>query len=145
MEWEIMDLNSSAVRFTIVLDWISLTFIRIVSLISLSVVIYSESYMQHDLYMNRFIILVRFFIASMFLLILSLNLMGILLGWDGLGLTSYCLIIYFQNNRSCQAGMLTALANRVGDAALIIGVCWISNYGCWNYLFYENSYFIKYI
>jgi NADH-ubiquinone oxidoreductase chain 5 len=44
----------------------------------------------------------------------------ILLGWDGLGLVSYCLVIYYQNVRSYSAGMLTVLSNRIGDVALLI-------------------------
>jgi hypothetical protein len=40
-------------------------------------------------------------------LIISPNIISILLGWDGLDLVSYLLVIYYQNMRSCGAGMLT--------------------------------------
>jgi len=63
------------------------------------------------------------------------------LGWDGLGLVSYCLVIYFQNVKSYNAGILTALSNRIGDVALLIAIAWILNYGRWNYIFYLD--FIK--
>nr|ADZ47921.1 NADH dehydrogenase subunit 5 [Xenophyes cascus] len=145
MEWVLVNFNSTSISFTVILDWMSLVFTSVVCLVSFSVVLYSESYMSGDLYMNRFIILVSLFVLSMVLLILSPNLMGILVGWDGLGLISYCLIIYFQNSYSCRAGMLTALINRLGDAALIIGICWMMNYGCWHYLFYGGSCFSSYI
>ena len=58
----------------------------------------------------------------MILLIIRPNLISILLGWDGLGLVSYCLVIYYQNVKSYNAGMLTALSNRVGDVALLISI-----------------------
>jgi len=69
-------------------------------------------------------------------------LIRILLGWDGLGLISYCLVIYFQNVKSFNAGILTALSNRIGDVALLLAIAWILNYGRWNYTFYLDV--IKY-
>ena len=54
------------------------------------------------------------------LLIISPNMIRILLGWDGLGLVSYCLVIYYQNVKSYNAGILTALSNRIGDVTLLI-------------------------
>lgn len=79
-------------------------------------------YIIEDKFLNRFIILVLIFVVSIFLLIISPNLVRILLGWDGLGLISYCLVIYFQNVKSFNAGILTILSNRVGDVALLIGI-----------------------
>jgi NADH-ubiquinone oxidoreductase chain 5 len=55
-------------------------------------------------------------------MIISPNLISILLGWDGLGLVSYCLVIYFQNIKSYNAGMLTAISNRIGDVALLVAI-----------------------
>lgn len=76
------------------------------------------------------------FVFSIIILIISPNLIRILLGWDGLGLVSYCLVIYFQNVKSYNAGILTALSNRIGDVALLMAIAWILNYGRWNYIFY---------
>ena len=87
------------------------------------------------------IILVLLFVFSIIIIILSPNLIRILLGWDGLGLVSYCLVIYYQNVKSYNAGILTALSNRLGDVALLISIAWILNYGRWNFLFYLE--FIK--
>lgn len=55
-------------------------------------------------------------------LIFRPNLVRILLGWDGLGLVSYALVVYYQNEKSAAAGILTALSNRVGDAAILVRV-----------------------
>ena len=51
-------------------------------------------------------------------------------------MVSYCLVIYFQNEKSYNAGILTALSNRIGDVALLLSIAWILNYGSWNYIFY---------
>jgi NADH-ubiquinone oxidoreductase chain 5 len=56
-----------------------------------------------DLNINRFIWLVLMFTLSMIVNIRP-NV-RILLGWDGLGLVSYCLVIY-QNVSPYNAGML---------------------------------------
>nr|QRK25797.1 NADH dehydrogenase subunit 5 [Bombyx mori]UUB72549.1 NADH dehydrogenase subunit 5 [Bombyx mori] len=135
-EWEIISFNSMSIVMSILLDWMSLLFMMFVSLISSVVIFYSKSYMNSELNLNRFIILVLMFVFSMVLLIISPNLISILLGWDGLGLISYCLVIYYQNLKSYNAGMLTALSNRIGDVMILMVICWVMNYGSWNYIFY---------
>lgn len=94
--------------------------------------------MSADKTLYRFILLVVIFILSIVLLIIRPNLISILLGWDGLGLVSYILVIYYQNIKSFNAGILTALTNRIGDSALIMSIAWILNYGSWNYVFYVS-------
>nr|AOY39377.1 NADH dehydrogenase subunit 5 [Psephenidae sp. BMNH 842687] len=136
IEWELICINSSSFVMTILFDWMSLMFMGFVMFISSMVVFYSEEYMMGDLNMNRFIMLVMMFVLSMILLIISPNLVSILLGWDGLGLVSYCLVIYYQNEKSYNAGMITALSNRIGDVALLLSISWMVNYGSWNYIFY---------
>nr|YP_009743908.1 NADH dehydrogenase subunit 5 [Orecta lycidas]QIE12671.1 NADH dehydrogenase subunit 5 [Orecta lycidas] len=135
-EWELISLNSVSVVMSILLDWMSLLFMMFVLMISSVVIYYSKSYMSSELNLFRFIILVVLFVFSMILLILSPNIISILLGWDGLGLVSYCLVIYYQNNKSYNAGMLTALSNRIGDVLILMVISWMLNYGSWNYIFY---------
>nr|UPX88363.1 NADH dehydrogenase subunit 5 [Leptogaster cylindrica] len=141
IEWEILSLNSNMIVMTLLFDWMSLIFMSFVLLISSLVIFYSMEYMSHDFNINRFIILVLLFVLSMMMLIISPNLISILLGWDGLGLVSYLLVIYFQNIKSFNAGMLTALSNRIGDVALLLAIAWMLNFGSWNYIFY--LYFMK--
>nr|UXP34517.1 NADH dehydrogenase subunit 5 [Monolepta hieroglyphica] len=136
LEWLIISINSMNFMFVILLDWMSLMFMSFVLFISSMVIFYSEEYMSGDLNKNRFILLVVMFVLSMMLLIISPNLVSILLGWDGLGLVSYCLVIYYQNIKSFNAGMLTALSNRIGDVALLMVIAWMLNYGDWNLIFY---------
>ena len=136
IEWEIVRLISTSIVMTFLFDWISLIFMSFVLLISSLVIYYRKEYMADDFNINRFILLVLLFVFSIIILIISPNLISILLGWDGLGLVSYCLVIYFQNVKSFNAGILTALSNRIGDVALLMAIAWILNYGRWNYIFY---------
>nr|YP_002265608.1 NADH dehydrogenase subunit 5 [Trachypachus holmbergi]ACF35141.1 NADH dehydrogenase subunit 5 [Trachypachus holmbergi] len=138
IEWELLSLNSNSIVMSILFDWMSLMFMSFVLFISSMVIFYSNQYMEGDLNINRFIMLVLMFVFSMMLLIISPNLISILLGWDGLGLVSYCLVIYYQNVKSYNAGMLTALMNRIGDVMLLIAISWMLNYGSWNYIFYMD-------
>lgn len=76
--------------------------------------------MDDETHYKRFIILVLLFVRSIVFLILIPNLICILIGWDGLGITSFLLVIYYQNNKSIGAGIVTALVNRIGDVLLLI-------------------------
>nr|YP_010233740.1 NADH dehydrogenase subunit 5 [Oryctes rhinoceros]QSZ78109.1 NADH dehydrogenase subunit 5 [Oryctes rhinoceros] len=137
-EYEVLTVNSCSIMMTILLDWMSLLFMSFVLFISSMVIYYSEEYMEGDVYINRFIMLVSMFVLSMMLLIISPNIISILLGWDGLGLVSYALVIYYQNVKSYNAGMITALTNRIGDVALLMAIAWMMNYGGFNYIFYVD-------
>nr|YP_008815645.1 NADH dehydrogenase subunit 5 [Dinocras cephalotes]AGZ03515.1 NADH dehydrogenase subunit 5 [Dinocras cephalotes] len=136
IEWEVLSLNSGSIVMTFLFDWMSLIFMGFVLFISSLVIFYSQEYMGGDYNINRFILLVLMFVLSMMFLIISPNLISILLGWDGLGLVSYLLVIYYQNVKSYNAGMLTALSNRIGDVALLLAIAWMLNFGSWNYIYY---------
>nr|YP_010489363.1 NADH dehydrogenase subunit 5 [Lauridromia dehaani]UWM10776.1 NADH dehydrogenase subunit 5 [Lauridromia dehaani] len=136
IEWDIMSLNSLCFVFTMIFDWVSMMFLSFVLLISSMVLYYSGDYMKGDLNFNRFMYLVLAFVFSMGMMILSPNLISILLGWDGLGLVSYALVIFYQNEKSANAGMLTVLSNRVGDVAILLSIGMMSVLGGWNFIFY---------
>jgi len=73
----------------------------------------------------------------MVIIVLSPNIIGILLGWDGLGLVSYALVIYYQNEKSANAGILTILSNRIGDVAILLRIGLIISLGGWNFFIYR--------
>jgi len=116
----------------------SLIFMGFVSFISSMVLFYSGGYMQGDFNINRFIYLVLAFVLSITFLIISPNMVRILLGWDGLGLVSYVLVIYYQNEKSANAGILTALSNRIGDVAILLAIALLASRGGWNFYFYVD-------
>nr|AII02276.1 NADH dehydrogenase subunit 5 [Micropterix calthella] len=137
IEWDVINMNSINFSMSMIIDWMSLLFMSFVLLISSMVMFYSKSYMKSDLNMMRFTMLILLFVSSMIMLIISFNMFFILLGWDGLGLISFLLVIYYQNYKSLNAGMLTILMNRMGDIGILMTIAWMMNYAKISYMYIE--------
>jgi NADH-ubiquinone oxidoreductase chain 5 len=123
LEWELVSVGGVSFLFPLLLDKVRLLFRCVVVLISFSVILFSISYISGDSNLEYFIYIVLLFVLSINFLIYIPHLLFLLLGWDGLGLTSYLLVIYYQNDKSLAAGMVTALSNRIGDSILILVSC----------------------
>merc|ERR1711981_842321 len=124
LDFAFMNFLENEFNFIILFDFYRLIFLISVLLISISVFTFSTSYINFDKYYTRFHFLLLSFVASIVLLIISL------LGWDGLGISSYLLVIYYRRRKSYNAGIITVISNRVGDALIII---------CFRRLIYLNS------
>nr|BDQ44273.1 NADH dehydrogenase subunit 5 [Amynthas robustus] len=132
IEWTLFNISSTPIMMTIILDPVGTMFASTVLLISANVLQFSTTYMKDDKFIDRFTVLVLLFVMSMNMLIFFPHLMILLLGWDGLGLVSFILVIYYQNPKSLAAGMITALTNRIGDVMLLLSIAWTLNQGQWN-------------
>nr|ALK03386.1 NADH dehydrogenase subunit 5 [Lepetodrilus schrolli] len=135
VEWEILSVSSTSLTLPLILDPVGIMFSNVVCLISACVMMFSTSYMSNDVFLPRFIWLVMLFVLSMNLLIFIPSLASMLIGWDGLGIVSFALIIYYPNMKSLSAGMITALANRIGDVMLLLAIGFTALQGHWNVLF----------
>nr|YP_010507440.1 NADH dehydrogenase subunit 5 [Dracogyra subfuscus]UXG19111.1 NADH dehydrogenase subunit 5 [Dracogyra subfuscus] len=142
IEWEIISVSGTFITFPLILDPVGVSFSFIVCFISACVMMFSSSYMESDPFLPRFIWLVMMFVFSMNALIFIPSLVSLLLGWDGLGIVSFALVVYYQNNKSLGAGMLTALANRIGDVALLTAIGLCAMQGHWGMFFMDNYKFI---
>nr|QHE65369.1 NADH dehydrogenase subunit 5 [Neptuneopsis gilchristi] len=131
LEWTIFQTSSCSLTFMFIFDLVSLSFSSIVCLISACVMMFSSSYMSHELFLKRFTWLVMLFVLSMNLLVFIPSLPALLLGWDGLGIVSFALVIYYQNMKSLGAGMITVLANRIGDVMILISIGLLVLQGHW--------------
>lgn len=100
-------------------DDYSLSFFTLLGIVSFCVGVWSYYYIDCELTHNRFLSLLFAFVFRMVMLIFFSNLFITLIGWDGLGVTSFLLIIYYKNRQSLGSGMITALSNRVGDCLLL--------------------------
>ena len=144
LEWHLINLAQSPIIFTIILDPLGMLFSITVLFISANVLRFSNIYISLEKYKDRFTILVLLFILSINLLIFIPHFIILLLGWDGLGIVSFILVIYYQNAKSLGAGIITALTNRVGDVILLLSIAWTLNQGHWLIINIWDSNIIKY-
>ena len=91
-----------------------------VIIISLAVFSWSRYYIFISSSSVLFYMTLFIFVMSILLLLLGENVFMLFLGWEGLGITSFVLIIFYQNWFRFQGGLLTLLTNRVGDGVLIL-------------------------
>nr|YP_009051404.1 NADH dehydrogenase subunit 5 [Tetrastemma olgarum]AIH00392.1 NADH dehydrogenase subunit 5 [Tetrastemma olgarum] len=145
IDWEVFSMVGVCFSFTVLVDWVSLSFSAVVCIISFSVVWFSFYYMSGDEYVVRFTWLVILFILSMIFLIYIPNLMTLLIGWDGLGLISFCLVVYYQNFKSLVSGVVTVLMNRIGDVMILLSIGWLLSVGSWSWLFISDFYLSFYV
>nr|AHA52482.1 NADH dehydrogenase subunit 5 [Capitonius sp. QL-2013] len=138
INWMILSTISMKIEYIMYFDWMTMIFFSTILLISSMVLIYSLNYMEMEIFINRFMMMILIFIISMLFMIMSPNMISILLGWDGLGLSSYCLIIYYQNKKSFNSGMITILMNRIGDINIIIMISLLISKNSWNFMFLNN-------
>ena len=138
-EWELVSLGSTNVIIVIILDFISVYFMSLVCIVAGRVLIFRTSYMRSEIFFGRFIALVISFVAAMLTLILRPNIIILILGWDGLGVTSYLLVIFYQSTKSYSAGIITALTNRLGDVGLLIAIAVLISQGDWRFIYHSFS------
>lgn len=115
--------------YRIIFDWVRLIFLTVVFTISRRVMFYRHEYISHEKTKVSFSWIVLLFVLSIIFLIIRPRLLRVILGWDGLGLVSYLLVIYYQNYKSYSAGIITCLTNRIGDRAILISIGWFLSLG----------------
>lgn len=95
-------------------------FISVVLIISSLIFFYSQYYIDRTKKSKIFTWLLLLFIFAMCFLLVRSNIWRLFIGWDGLGVSSYCLVIYYLNWKSQNRGQLTILSNRIGDLFLLV-------------------------
>lgn len=139
IEWSVLPIISVPIKITLLLDPTGLIYRAVVLFISSNVLRFSKFYIKEDPFINRFTILVLLFIISINFLIFIPHFIALLLGWDGLGITSFILVVYYQSSKSLGAGIITALTNRIGDVIILISIALCLDQGHWNILHMWNS------
>nr|YP_010534072.1 NADH dehydrogenase subunit 5 [Amblyomma latum]UXX50167.1 NADH dehydrogenase subunit 5 [Amblyomma latum] len=129
LEYYLICIQNLDFKIYFLMDWMSTMFSSIVLFISSMVIFFSNSYMKNDVNKYSFCLIVILFVLSMVFLILMPNMFMLILGWDGLGLVSYCLVIYYQSVNSFNSGMMTIISNRVGDVMIIMSLIFMMSLG----------------
>nr|YP_009679477.1 NADH dehydrogenase subunit 5 [Harpactocrates apennicola]QDP17924.1 NADH dehydrogenase subunit 5 [Harpactocrates apennicola] len=119
------------IQLNLLMDWMTLLFSLTVMMITYFIFIFSMSYIPKKEHL-RFYLLTSLFVSSMLTLILSNNLIMLLMGWDGLGLSSYILVIYYQNASTNSSGTITILSNRLGDIMLLLSFATLASTASWH-------------
>ena len=104
-------------------DPLSITFVMLVTFVGSLIHLYSVAYMKHDVARRRFFAYLNFFVASMLLLVLGNSYVILFFGWEGVGLASYLLISFWnQDTNNAKAGVKAFVMNRIGDFGMIVAM-----------------------
>ncbi len=105
------------------LDQLSICFVLLITGVGSLIHIFAVGYMSHDPERRRFFGYMNLFVASMLLLVLADNYLVLYAGWEGVGLTSYLLIGFWQYKPSAAVAAKKAfIVNRVGDVGLSLAI-----------------------
>lgn len=130
--------------FSINLEFFSIVFVFIVSFVTFLVTNYSEYYMEHYNIKKFFFLLLSFFFAIVILSLRSTPL-SLIIGWDGLGITSICLIMFYPNKVGLFNSLLTIFFNRLGDVLIILSISFIFISDSHFFYFFLRNNFILFI
>ena len=104
-------------------DRLASVMILIVTGVGFLIHVYSLGYMHDDPDVARFFAYLNLFTTSMLILVLGDSLPMLFIGWEGVGLCSYLLIgFWYLDEANADAGRKAFIANRVGDAAFLVGM-----------------------
>lgn len=123
MSWRWFEAGSFAVRWGFRFDQLTSVMALVVTGIGTLIHLYSIGYMSHEKGAYRYFAYLNLFLFQMLVLVTSSNLVGLFVGWEGVGLCSYLLIGYwFEDPEKAKAGMKAFLVNRIGDAGFLLGM-----------------------
>nr|YP_009019469.1 NADH dehydrogenase subunit 5 [Chabertia erschowi]AHA52599.1 NADH dehydrogenase subunit 5 [Chabertia erschowi] len=127
LEWDFLSL-----KFSFYFN--SVLFSLILSLVTLSVLLFSTYYLHNEINFNYYYFVLLIFVSSMFMLNYSSSIFTMLLSWDLLGISSFFLVLFYNNWDSNSGAMNTALTNRVGDFFIF---CFFSGVIFYGYYFFS--------
>lgn len=111
------------IDLTFRVDRLTSVMILIITGVGSLIHIYSLGYMDDDPDVARYFAYLNLFVASMLILVLGDSLPVMFIGWEGVGLCSYLLIgFWYKEMPNADAGQKAMIANRIGDAAFLIGM-----------------------
>nr|UXK95541.1 NADH dehydrogenase subunit 5 [Macropostrongyloides baylisi] len=113
----------------------SVLFSVILGLVTLSVLLYSTYYLHSEINFNYYYFVLLIFVGSMFMLNYSSSIFTMLLSWDLLGISSFFLVLFYNNWDSNSGAMNTALTNRIGDFFIFTFFSSVIFYGYYFYSF----------
>lgn len=119
-----------SIQMGLLLDPISVMMLVVVTLISLMVHIYSNSYMHGEKRFATYFAYLQLFTFSMLGLVLATNIFQTYFFWELVGVSSFLLIGYYYDKPSAVAASKKAfIVTRFADLGFLIGILVLSFYG----------------
>lgn len=121
--WFTIPMGAYPLKFGYQVDQLTAFMLVVVTFIGWFIQLYSVGYMHGDLRYSRYFAFLSLFKASMLLLVLTDNLVGLYAAWELVGLCSYLLIgFWFEKPEAARAAKKAFIVTRVGDAGFAIGI-----------------------
>lgn len=121
--WTWMSVGSFTFDIGYTVDPISVLMVLLVTSVSLSVQIYSLSYMEGDPRYGWYYAAHSIFASSMLALVLTSSLLFLYISWELVGLSSFLLIGFWYEKRSAaEAAKKAFITTRFGDVGLLIAI-----------------------
>jgi NADH-quinone oxidoreductase subunit L len=111
------------VDYGILLDQLSVLMVLIITGVGFLIHVYSMGYMKEDENYSRYFSYLNLFVFFMLILVMSNNYLGMFIGWEGVGLSSYLLIgFWFKKTEYNNAAKKAFIMNRIGDLGFLMGI-----------------------
>lgn len=116
------------INFTILIDTLSISFIILILTIATAVVFYSFSYFRYEPNVERLVLLLNSFVASMIILVSAGNMIILFFGWEMIGITSFFLINFWMTRMNTVKSAFKAYTfNKVSDSCILFALIIIFN------------------
>ncbi|HYM51089.1 MAG TPA: NADH-quinone oxidoreductase subunit L [Candidatus Limnocylindrales bacterium] len=110
------------VPFNLYIDPLSTLMMLVITGVGFLIHVYSIGYMAEDPGYGRFFAEMNLFVLSMLLLVMSGNFVWLIVGWGGVGLSSYLLIgFWYERMSAVLAARKAFVMNVIGDVGMVFG------------------------
>ncbi len=104
-------------------DGLSIMMYFLVGVVGFFVFTYAKGYMEGDVRFTWFFAAFTLFAGTMLVLVSAPNMIQLIVGWEGVGLSSYLLIgHYWEDMENVWAGNKAFITNKIADIGLFLGV-----------------------
>jgi NADH-quinone oxidoreductase subunit L len=105
------------------IDGFAVAMLFVVAFISLCVHVFSREYLRDDLRITHYFAALSLFTGAMLWMVQSSTTLGILFGWEVMGLCSFLLIgHWWEDKNNTNAALKAFFTTRTGDIGLLIGI-----------------------
>ena len=120
--WDWIRVGDFSVEIAMLVDPLSAVLVLVVTGVGSLIHVYSVGYMRGDPGYAKFFAFLNLFVFAMLMLVGSSSLLGLFIGWEGVGLCSYLLIgFWYEKGWPAEAAQKAFVVNRIGDACFLVG------------------------